>query len=291
MILNQLLKKQLIHPPDWLVDNTMYLTMMGSNAYGVTSQNSDLDIYGWCIPRKDMVFPHLKNEILGFGQQTQRFEQYQQHHIKVDETNYDITIYSIVKYFQLLMENNPNVIDSIWTPHTCVLHSTQISELVRNHRQIFLHKGLYWKYKGYAYSQAHKIRTKNPEGKRKELIEKYGYDTKYAYQLIRLLNEAKQLLATGDMDLQLNNEQLKAIRRGDVKENEIFELMDRENRVLDELYLTSKLPYSPDEDKIKNLLLKVLENHYGSLKDCIVPLNQFEKAIYDIKNVLTNYNL
>jgi uncharacterized protein len=162
--------KKLIAPPKWLPNSVQYETMMGSVAYGVSSDTSDTDIYGFCMPPQELVFPHLAGEIPGFGTQIQRFEQFQIHHI-MDKSvmggagrEYDLQIFAIVKYFQLLMENNPNMIDSIFTPVSCVLHSTQIGNLVRENRKIFLHKGSWHKFKGYAYSQIHKIRRRVANG-------------------------------------------------------------------------------------------------------------------------------
>lgn len=165
-LLHRLNKLNLLNAPKFLYDNTMYATYMGSVAYGVSNLDSDVDIYGFCVPPKDNVFPHLSGEIPGFGTQLQRFDQFQQHHIKDKSASkeYDITIFSIVKYFQLCMENNPNMIDSLFVPRTCIVHSTQISEHVRENRKLFLHKGAYHKFKGYAYSQMHKMRIKEPEG-------------------------------------------------------------------------------------------------------------------------------
>lgn len=165
-LLHRLNKLNLLNAPKFLYDNTMYATYMGSVAYGVSNIGSDVDIYGFCIPPKDNVFPHLSGEITGFGTQIRRFEQYQQHHIKDTSTDkeYDITIFNIVKYFQLCMDNNPNMIDSLFVPRTCIIHSTSISEHVRESRKLFLHKGAYHKFKSYAYSQMHKMRIKNPEG-------------------------------------------------------------------------------------------------------------------------------
>jgi hypothetical protein len=53
---------------------------------------------------------------------------------------YDLTIYGIIKFFNLAMENNPNVIDSLFTPVNCVLHITRVGNLVRENRRLFLHK-------------------------------------------------------------------------------------------------------------------------------------------------------
>lgn len=162
-VITDLEKKGLICPPKWLPSAVQYLTVMGSTAYGVANDSSDYDVYGFAVPSKEDVFPHLKGEILGFGQHTQRFDQYQQHHV-VDPSEragrgrtYDISIFSIVKYFQLCMENNPNMIDSLFTPINCVLYSSEIGERVREHRRMFLHKGAWPRFKGYAYSQRAKL--------------------------------------------------------------------------------------------------------------------------------------
>lgn len=170
-------KKDLIHPPKWLPLNVHYEVIMGSVAYAVSNDTSDMDVYGFCIPPKDDIFPHLRGEIPGFGNQHQRFEQYQQHHVMDKETRqeYDFTIYSIVKYFQLCMENNPNMCDSLFVPQRCVLFASRIGQLVRDKREMFLHKGAYHKFRGYAYAQLHKIGTTNkvePPTKVKAILDK-----------------------------------------------------------------------------------------------------------------------
>lgn len=162
MILKDLENKKIIKPPKWLSDNCCYLTIMGSVAYGVSSDTSDMDVYGFAIPPKSIVFPHLAGEIEGFGRQKARFEQWQEHHcidkdaLGGDGRSYDFSIFNIVKYFTLAMENNPNMVDSLFTPINCVLHSTKVGNLVRENRKIFLHKGAYHKFLGYAHSQLHK---------------------------------------------------------------------------------------------------------------------------------------
>ena len=59
------------------------------------------------------------------------------------------------------------------------------------------------------------MRTKVPKGGRQKIIEEFGYDVKFAYHVVRLLNEVEQILVEEDLDLARNKEQLKAIRRGE----------------------------------------------------------------------------
>jgi predicted nucleotidyltransferase len=272
-IIDTLASKQLVTPPGFLRANVQYEVLMGSVAYGVSTDTSDMDIYGFCIPPKNIVFPHLNGEIMGFGKQHKRFEQWQQHHIKDDSAKkeYDFSIYSIVKYFHLCMQNNPNMIDSLFVPRRCILHSTAVGELVREHRKMFLHKGSWHKFKGYAYSQVHKMRIKNPEpgSTRYDMVQKYGYDLKFAYHVVRLLNEIEQILTEHDLDLERNRHQLKAVRRGEYTQEQIIEYFETKEKDLESLYTSSSLPHSPNEEKIKGLLLQCLEHHYGSLEDAI----------------------
>ncbi|PRA80583.1 hypothetical protein CQ054_20990 [Ochrobactrum sp. MYb29] len=100
-LIDKLYEKGSIQPPRWLPSNLQYLTIIGSEAYGVSSGGSDIDFVGFCIPPKEDVFPHLAGEIPGFGQQLRRFEQWQQHHVPDcdgKDRTYDFTVFSIVKF-------------------------------------------------------------------------------------------------------------------------------------------------------------------------------------------------
>lgn len=286
-------KEKLIHPPSFLIDNLAYATIMGSVAYGVNNDMSDMDIYGFCIPPKNLIFPHLSGEIPGFGQQIQRFVQWQEHHVKDNDSQriYDLSIYSIVKYFQLCMDNNPNMIDSLFTPRHCILHSTPIAELVIENRKIFLHKGAMHKLLGYAYSQLSKIENKSNSSnpKRQEDITEHGYDTKFGYHLIRLVLEAEQILTDHDLDITRSREILKAIRCGEWTLDQLKEYFYTKERTLEELYVKSTLRERPDEQAIKNLLIQCLEHHYGSLDKVVAIPSRNDNLIRDLEALVTKY--
>jgi len=287
--LQRLTDQGLVKPPRWLPGNVQYETIMGSVAYGVSSDTSDVDVYGWAIPPKDDLFPHLRGEVLGFGTPKPRFEQYQEHHVQDQDAlaghgrTYDLTLYGIVKFFNLAMENNPNVIDSLFTPVNCVLHSTRVGNLVRENRRLFLHKGAWPKFKGYAYTQLHKLSIKTPQDKRAELVEKHGYDVKFAYHVVRLLTEVEMILIEENMDLQRNNEQLKAIRRGEWTEDRLRQWCADKESHLERVYAESNLRATPDEPKIRALLLTALEEHYGTLEGCVVNPDRAVEALRNIQ--------
>jgi predicted nucleotidyltransferase len=297
VLLQDLEKRKLIHPPSWMSDNTSYLTAMGSIAYGTNTDTSDYDVYGFCIPKKEDVFHHLKGEIEGFGKQKQRFEQWIDHGV-FDEgaqggrgRRYDFTVFNIVRYFHLALENNPNVIDSLFTPADCVLHCTQAASLLRDNRKIFLHKGIVHKLKGYAFSQLHKAGSQTREGKRAENVEKFGFDPKFLSHVVRLTCQAEDILLEGDLDLRRHREQVKTVKRGEMSLEEVRKWFNEKELHLQKLYETSSLRHDPDEPKVKALLLNCLEMHYGSLDKCITNLDNDKLALQEVKEVLHKYGV
>jgi predicted nucleotidyltransferase len=353
MLLNKLQKKNLISCPSWLPDNCHYLVQMGSVAYGVSNDSSDMDLYGYAIPPKTMVFPHLAGEIPGFGRNIKKFEQWQEHHINDPESRkeYDFSVYSIVKYFNLVMENNPNMVDSLFVPQRCILHCSKTANLIRESRDLFLHKGAFHKFKGYAFSQVHKMRIKGHKhiedlmemedewgiprnttlsdaenilarvemkddfvpyhpfdsvppqimkeyvelyrkmveaGKRSERCKIHGFDVKFAYHVVRLVSEIEQILRdhTLVLDEKGRREHMKAIRNGEWGIDQVEDYFNQKERQLEDLYHTSKLQHSPDQEKIRDLLLNCLEEHYGSLDSCIVRDDQAVRALREISEII-----
>ncbi len=262
---------------------------MGSDADGVSSGDSDSDVYGICFPPLHLIFPHLGGEIPGFGYQLKRFENWQQHHIQAFGKSWDFQIYSIVNFFQLAMDNNPNMLDSMFTPRRCVLSSTQVGELIRERRRDFLCKKSWHKLKGYAYAQLNKIATKEPTGKRAELVEKYGYDVKFAYHVVRLLLEAEMILVEHDLDLERHREQLKSIRRGEWTEEQLRQWAQDKEKQLEIVYNTSTLRDKPDEPLVKELLLNCLEQHYGDLSKAVVIEGKPDRILRQIAQLTAKY--
>jgi predicted nucleotidyltransferase len=219
---------------------------------------------------------------------------YEEHHIKDPSARggkgreYDLNIYSIIKLFSECMKGNPNLIDSLFTNRECVLHCTQVGNIIRENRKLFLAQNLWATYKGYAYSQSHKMKTKEPKGKRAEYREKYGFDIKFAYNIVRIINQAEQIFTIGDLDLQRDREQLKSIRRGEWTPEQISEYIQRKEKVLEEIHLKCNLPVKPDIDKVKEVLLQCLEHHYGNLSACVVIPDRAENLLQQIKALLSD---
>ena len=295
MILHDLAERKLIHPPKWLPDNMAYLAIVGSESYGANLPGtSDQDLQGFCIPPKSDVFPHLRGEIPGFGRQHQRFGDWQEHHIKHNGKEYDFAVYSMVKFFHLAMENNPNVLDIISVPDNCVKHITKVGQLVRDNRRMFFHAGCFHKFRGYASAQMAAIERganrSNP--KRAASIEAHGYDTKFLMHVMRLALECEQILLTGELDLKRDSQFLLSVRRGDMTLEEGKAWWVSKARDLETAYTNCRaVPLEPDEDAIKGLLMQALEMHYGDLSDAVRVEMPVERLLSDLDAIMSKYRV
>jgi hypothetical protein len=100
---------------------------------------------------------------------------------------------------------------------------------------------------------------KNRNAKRSALEEQFGYDTKHAMHLVRLLRTGAEALETGTILVRRPDaEELLAIRNGAWTYEEIVsyaEAMDK--KVREELYTTTKLPKRPNIQLAAKLMLEV----------------------------------
>lgn len=125
---------------------TIYLTIHGSQAYGLNTKDSDVDIKGMCIEPKEYFLGYLNN-----------FEQQEKLARKGNEA--DSVIYSIRKFFKLAADCNPNIIEVLFVDESDILKIDKYGEKVRENRDLFLSKKALHTFSGYAYAQLKRIKT------------------------------------------------------------------------------------------------------------------------------------
>lgn len=126
----------------WIKDNTNFLVVYGSHAYGLNTPESDLDVRGFCIPPKKYYLSCF-----------QRFEQ-----AELKDPNPDTTIYEIRKFFNLAGQCNPNALEVLFVNSSEYLFIDEIGEEVIANRDKFLSKRAKFTTQGYAFAQLHKIK-------------------------------------------------------------------------------------------------------------------------------------
>ena len=103
---------------------------------------------------------------------------------------------------------------------------------------------------------------KNRNIDRANLEAKYGYDTKHGMHLVRLMRQCKEILSTGEvLVLRPDREELLAIRDGAWSYEKIVEYAESEDKNMDTLYESTKLPKQPNRNKIDTLCQQIIEEH------------------------------
>lgn len=145
---------------EWLKDRTVLLIVGGSRCYGLATESSDVDIKGVCVAPKHYYY--------GLG----RFEQADASlHINtfipnlteeeeevVRKTKIEGTVYELTKFVKLATDCNPNILDLLFCRDQEVRISSNISDLLRENRDLFLSKKAKHTFSGYAYSQLNRIK-------------------------------------------------------------------------------------------------------------------------------------
>ena len=106
---------------DWIKNNGLLIfeAIVGSKAYGLDNERSDTDIRGVFVMPKEMFYgleytPQVNNE-----------------------TN-DIVYYELKRFMELLSKGNPNILELLYSPSSCVLQKHPVMELLK--REMFISK-------------------------------------------------------------------------------------------------------------------------------------------------------
>jgi len=127
-----------IHLNENLADNIIYLTISGSIGYGTNLDNSDIDLRGVTIERKENMY--------GF----QSFEQF-------EDTETDTVIYGLKKFVSLALKGNPNILELLGTKDEHILYMNKYGKALRNNKELFLSRRIINTFGNYATAQLRRL--------------------------------------------------------------------------------------------------------------------------------------
>jgi predicted nucleotidyltransferase len=129
---------------DYLRANGMIIMegIVGSQAYGTSTPESDIDIKGVYIQPID--------SILGFGYVDQ-----------VNDKSNDTTYYEVRRFLELLATNNPNILELLNLPEDKILFQHDLFRKILAHKDEFISKACKNAFAGYAIAQIKQARGLN----------------------------------------------------------------------------------------------------------------------------------
>jgi len=169
----------------------------------------------------------------------------------------DLVVYSLRKWLRLALNGNPTILLLLFAPPMeSDARGSQLRELApsivsRRAGRAFL-----------GYLEAQRQRLVGERGgkdvNRPELVEKYGFDTKYAMHMLRLGFQGVELMETGKLTLPMCEPErlwLRGVRTGESSLQEVLTRAGELRARLEDLLDTSPLPEKPDYDLVDRWML------------------------------------
>lgn len=173
-------------------------TVVGSELFGLAlpEANSDHDEMGIYLEPPSWVLgfqPHREDYVWRTSDEGQRS----------GDGDTDSISYSLRKYLQLATKGNPTILLPLFAPTDQVLNITSAGIELRAMRSHFLSVHAVHRFLGYLRGQVQRIegQSKKHVPNRPELIEKYGWDTKYGSHALRLALQGRELARFGTLTL------------------------------------------------------------------------------------------
>jgi hypothetical protein len=194
---------------------------------------------------------------------------------EIKRGEWDVVVYESRKAIRMLAQGNPNVLSMLWTEPGDVISANAAGRLLLDRRDLFAGRHVYQPFVGYAVAQLRKMEGGANRGymgeKRKRLVERFGYDTKNAAHLIRLLRMGAEFLRDGELHVRRDDAQeLLAIRRGEWSLAAVQAEAERLFRRVEDVYAQSTLPERPDRDAVNALAVEVAETALEARRNPVI---------------------
>jgi len=232
---------------------------VGSSSYGTSvSGTDDLDLMGVVIPDKV--------NILGLNEVEHRIyrtaaEREGRNDARSGHGDVDMTWYSLKKFVALARKGNPSILMMFFAP---VVHVDELGVMLRESSHLFASKEAGKRFLGYMNAQRARLAGERGQKgiNRPELVEKYGYDTKYAYHIVRLGLQGLEFLKHGKIQVPVQpfvRDLLLAIRNGEYTQERILQWACELENDLAVAIDQSRFPERAPEGPINQLLVDLHE--------------------------------
>lgn len=189
--------------------------------------------------------------------------------VRSEAGDIDHVSYGLRKYLNLALKGNPSILLALFVPQEHVRDIMPQGFELRGLAPSIVSKQAYMPFRGYMRQQHERLLGLRGQRNvtRPELVEAYGYDTKYAAHVVRLGLQGEELLQTGRISLPMREADralVIKVRTGGFSLAEASEQIIHAEKRLDEAYAISPLPDRPDWAKVEAWMLSTYRRHWVS---------------------------
>lgn len=244
--------------------------VVGSTVHGTNiSDQADLDQMAIAI--------EPMRYVLGLQHWESSIERTQPDGVRSQPGDLDLTIHSLRKFCRLSIKGNPSLLICLFVPENALLEINPLGKELRERRDMFLSKDAGATFLGYMHAQRSRMTGESGSrhgAPRPELIEKYGFDTKYAGHIVRLGLQGIELMETGHMSLpmqQAHRDEVIAVRTGQIPFNDVVTRAGILERDLRDAVDGSFLPRHANTEAIDAFLAEAYCRAWGALWHKLAP--------------------
>lgn len=230
----------------------------GSSAHNVAIDSSDFDYIGIAVEPPEVTYgldtyEHTVLKEKGAGEASAANDE-------------EGTIYSLKKFARLAEAGNTALVSALYLPKYEVL--TELGQMLVDSRSLFLSRSILKRFAGHLSTERRRMNGDlSVKVLRPALIEEFGFDTKAAYQAVKLAFHGRRFADTGEMKIPFESDErefILAVRRGEIPVEEIDALLETIVLHLDVQSETSvTLPEVSDRKAINDLLQTIYEVTYS----------------------------
>jgi predicted nucleotidyltransferase len=173
----------------------------------------------------------------------------------------DLTVYSLRKYLRLALKGNPSVLVLLYLPDELLQNKTVVGQELQDLAPQIVSKKALHAFYGYLSAQEQKLKgERGTRVHRPELVEKYGYDTKFAMHALRLGIQGLELAQTGKLTMPLDpqrREFLRNVRTGVYNLEHVLSHIDLlKGGLKQETQTFNMLREEPDTEAVEEWMLR-----------------------------------
>ena len=241
------------------LDDILYVAEVGSTAHGAGVGDDDLDMAVIRMEKwEELVYPGAKGGSV---------------HLRTQEGNkrsgpgdVDLQVVTLRRYSELMMKGNPSII-SIMSSRLVYHFNTRAKRTLLSISDGCRSKKAAWSF--YHYMENQVRRWENGEGRkvnRPELVEKFGFDTKYAYHALRLGFQGIEYIKTGMISMPIPEPErsfLVDVRNGAVTESAALKIASDRKDEMRALIESSTLPDASKLDEVTSSVCRFYRSWYS----------------------------
>lgn len=181
----------------------------------------------------------------------------------------DLTIYSLRKWARLALQGNPIVLLLLYLPDNAVVILTSVGQQLQKLAPAFASRRAGKRFLGYLEAQRQRLVGERGQRNvnRVDLIEQFGYDTKYAMHMLRLGYQGVEFLESGRLMLPMKEpvrSHLMEVRRGRSNLADVLEECTQLELRIGALLDSSPIPLEPDLKTVESFVMDTYENAWAS---------------------------